>query len=112
GTDNFLLGGVGVPATSALQQVSPQRLDDSVRRYLTAMFSVGFDRPGDGNPDAVVTTPEHRDLAAEIAAAGSVLLRNDGDALPLGTDVASIAVIGYDAGPHTQTMEGGSPAVV
>jgi len=112
GTDNFLLGGVGVPATSALQQVSAERLDDSVRRYLTAMFSVGLDRPSDGNPDAVVTTPEHRALAAEIAAAGSVLLKNDGDVLPLGADVGSIAVIGYDAGPHTQTMEGGSPAVV
>lgn len=113
GTDNFLLGGTGVPAEAALQQVTPERLDDSVRRYLTAMFSAGlFDHPNDGNPDAVVTTPEHRALAAEIAAAGSVLLKNERDVLPLGAAVRSIAVIGYDAGPNTQTMEGGSPAVV
>ena len=113
GTDNFLLGGVGVSPKMALQQVSSERLDDMVRRLLTAMFSVGlFDHPNEGNPGAVVTTPEHRALAAEIAAAGSVLLKNEGDLLPFGTDVRSIAVIGYDAGPNTQTMEGGSPAVV
>jgi hypothetical protein len=44
----------------ALQQVSPQRLDDSVRRYLTAMFSVGCSIIERRQPDAVVTTPEHR----------------------------------------------------
>lgn len=113
GTDNFQLGGIGTSPELALQQVSSERLDDMVRRLLTAMFSVGlFDHPSDGNRDAVVTTPEHRALAAEIAAAGSVLLKNEGDLLPFTADIRSIAVIGYDAGPNTQTMEGGSPAVV
>ncbi len=113
GTDNFLLGGIGIPPKVALQEISPERLDDMVRRLLTAMFSVGlFDHPSDGDPGAVVTTPEHLILAAEIASAGSVLLKNEGGLLPFGADVRSIAVIGYDAGPNTQTMEGGSPAVV
>jgi len=115
GTDNFLLGTLlGAPPAQVLQDdVSDERLDDMVRRILTAMFSVGiFDHPNTGDPDAIVTSPAHLALATQIAAAGTVLLKNDGGALPLGTDVGSIAVIGYDAGPATQMMEGGSPAVI
>jgi beta-glucosidase len=115
GTDNFLLGTLlGDPPAQVLQDdVSDERLDDMVRRILTAMFSVGiFDHPNTGDPDAIVTSPAHLALATQIAAAGTVLLKNDGGALPFGTDVGSIAVIGYDAGPATQMMEGGSPAVI
>jgi beta-glucosidase len=113
GVDNFLLGGVGTPAVQVLPQVSAARLDDMVRRMLTAMIRVGLlDHPNHGDPGAVVTTPAHLALASQIAAEGSVLLKNDRDVLPLGANVKSIAVIGYDAGPNTQTMEGGSPAVL
>jgi beta-glucosidase len=113
GTDNFQLGGVGQPPTQVLTQVPDEKLDDMVRRILTAMFSVGiFDHPSTGDPDAVVTTAAYQALAADIAAAGTVLLKNDAGALPLGVDVRSIAVIGYDAGPGTQNMEGGSAAVI
>src|SRR5262249_32597407 len=55
---------------------------------------------------------DHLPLAAEIAVEGTVLLRNEGGALPIRPGVRSIAVIGYDAGPGTQNMEGGSAAVV
>jgi beta-glucosidase len=113
GTDNFGLGGVGVPAATALQQVDDTRLDDMAQRILTAMFRVGlFDHPSKGSPSAVVSTPEHVALAREIGAAGTVLLKNDGDVLPLSGTVSKIAVIGYDAGSGTQRMEGGSAAVV
>ena len=110
GTDNFQLGVIGRPPVEVLHQIAEERLDDMVRRILTAMLRVGLLHPprrGGG-----VGTPEHRALAAEIAAEGSVLLKNDGPVLPLGRDVTSIAVIGYDAGPGTQTTEGGSAAVV
>ena len=113
GTDNFQLGGAGLPPQQVLAQVPDEKLDDMVRRILTAMFSVGlFDNPSSGGPGTVVTTPAHESLAADVAAAGMVLLKNDGSVLPLGADVRSIAVIGYDAGPGTQFMEGGSAAVV
>src|SRR4029079_16338049 len=60
GTDNFQLGGTGQPAAQVLPQVSDDRIDDMVRRILTAMFSVGlFDHPTTGTPDAIVSTPEH-----------------------------------------------------
>src|SRR5678815_6065673 len=70
-----------------------------------------FDHPNTGDPAAIVSTPEHRDLAVEIAQAGAVLLKNSGSPLPLGPEVRSIAVIGYDAGPGTQTTVGGSASV-
>ena len=108
GTDNFQLGVLlGIPPAQAAAQVSPERLDDMVRRILTALATVGLlDGPiGPGSTD-------HLALAAEIAAAGTVLLRNEGGVLPIRPGVRSIAVIGYDAGPGTQNMEGGSAAVV
>ena len=113
GTDNFALSGIGIPVSQALQQVDPARLDDMARRILTAMFRVGlFDHPSTGSPGAVVSTPEHLALARDIATQGTVLLKNAANVLPLSGAVSSIAVIGYDAGPATQRMEGGSPAVV
>jgi beta-glucosidase len=41
-----------------------------------------------------------------------VLLKNENGVLPIGPGIRSIAVIGYDAGPGTQNMEGGSAAVL
>lgn len=114
GTDQFALGSIGAPPVdTALRQIPVERLDDMVRRILTAMISVGaLDHPVTGNPDADVSSAAHRALAAEIAAQGTVLLKNDGGLLPFDETLESIAVIGYDAGPGTQTMVGGSAAVV
>jgi beta-glucosidase len=113
GTDNFALGGIGMSPTTALQQVSATRLDDMATRILTAMFRVGlFNHPNTGSSGAIVSTPANQALARDIATQGTVLLKNAANVLPLSGTVSSIAVIGYDAGPGTQTMEGGSPAVV
>jgi beta-glucosidase len=54
--------------------------------------------------------PDPVDVAYEVAVAGMVLLKNDGDALPLAADAASIAVIGPCADPG-QIMGGGSSQV-
>ena len=113
GTDNFALGGIGIPASTALRQIPADRLDDMVHRILTAMFRVGlFDHPNRGTQTAIVSTRKHRALAREIATQGTVLLKNDAHVLPLSRTVTSIAVVGYDAGPGTQTMEGGSATVL
>ncbi len=113
GTDQFQTGSLIITPEQALPQVSIDRLDDMVRRILTAMFSVGlFDYPNNGNQDAEVSTPAHVTLSAEIGAQGSVLLKNDNHILPLAGDVGSIAVVGYDAGPGTQIILGGSAAVI
>jgi beta-glucosidase len=94
-------------------QVPLSRLNDMVRRILTAEIKVGlFDHPVASPPLANVSTPAHRQLATQIAEQGSVLLKNDRGVLPFGGGVHSVAVIGYDAGDHFQFTEGGSGAVV
>ena len=85
------------------------KLDSKVRAMLRAMMSSGiFDgRLDNGSSD----TPEHRDLALEIAQQGFVLLKNENNVLPFTREkVRSIAVIG----PHAdaaRTGGGGSSHV-
>jgi beta-glucosidase len=92
-------------------------LDTMVTHILTGMFRIGlFDHP---LPDpatvrnTVVSTPAHLALSTKIAEDGTVLLRNEGALLPLGTrTLHSIAVIGDAASEHPQTAAGGSATVL
>jgi beta-glucosidase len=89
-------------------RVSQDRLDDVVTRMVATMVRHDLlDRPAvtPGPPAA-----ENLELAAEAAAAGSVLLVNRARALPLGEDVRSLAVIG-PAELDALYIMGGSPAV-
>jgi beta-glucosidase len=89
-------------------RVSRDRLDDVVTRIVRTMVRHDLlDRPAvaPGPP-----TAENLELAAEAAAAGSVLLVNRAGALPLGEDVRSLAVIG-PAELDALYIMGGSPAV-
>ncbi len=80
--------------------VPAERLDDMVARILGQMERVGL-LDGDRD-DGAIDTPEHRDLATEIATRSVVLLENDG-VLPL-DDGADLAVVGPAAG---EAMLGG-----
>jgi beta-glucosidase len=90
------------------------RLDDMVARILRSMIKAGLmDHPPKGDPSAVVSTPEHQDLAAAIAAQGAVLLKNDRDLLPFMPErVRSIAVIGATAHAAPIYTGRGSASVV
>src|SRR4030095_7718494 len=82
-----------------------------VRRILRAMASLGLlDRavPEGGALD----TPEHQGVALDAAREGIVLLKNEGEVLPLdGRRLASIAVIGPNAAV-ARIGGGGSAKVV
>jgi beta-glucosidase len=69
------------------------------------------ERPSDA-PEESVDDPAERALCREVAVAGTVLLRNEAGALPLGGDrpVSSVAVIGPNAAV-TRIMGGGSSAL-
>ena len=75
-----------------------QTLDASVRRILEAKIRLGLlDAPyvDEDRAREVLADPAHRDVARAAAERSAVLLRNEGELLPLDADaVGSVAVIG------------------
>lgn len=87
------------------------RIDDMVLRRLIPHFRLGiYDNPPVRTGDDV-STPEHRAAAAQVLAAGTVLLRNEGGVLPFGPEVKSVALIGPQATSSAVVVEQGSPYV-
>jgi len=87
--------------TAALEQglITEADIDAAVGRLLamrarTGEFDVSID-PYAGIRADVISCPEHNALALEAARAAVVLLKNDGGALPLPDDPATVAVIGH-----------------
>lgn len=80
--------------------ISDSVINNAVARVLRAKFELGlFERPY-AFPDSAARwngNPQHRALAREAARASMVLLRNEGDILPLAPRHRKIAVIGTDA---------------
>jgi len=76
--------------------VSIEEIDDAVRRILLVKHQLGlFERPYAAAPvESSVLSPGHLDLAREAARASLVLLKNDGETLPLPRGLGSIALIG------------------
>jgi beta-glucosidase len=75
-------------------------VDQSVARVLSLKFRLGLFENTYVNPaDAVkvIDTPDDRNLAREAARKSIILLKNDGNLLPLKKNVRSIAVIGPSA---------------
>ena len=92
--------------------ISQQALDDAVRPVLRTKYQLGlFSNPyvDASKTEAVLTAPEHRVLARRVAVETAVLLRNQGNALPVSRGVRSIAVIGSLA-DDPQALMGSWPA--
>lgn len=105
GSANF---GERLLAAVAEGEVSQARLDDMARRILRPMVGLGLldSRPAVRDWDKARNSTQAR----RIAARGMVLLRNQGRALPLGTGLRSVAVIGPDA--DNISAQGGGSSVV
>jgi beta-glucosidase len=104
---------VGDPAYSrlpaALEQglVSEDAIDACVRRILRVKLQLGlFDNPfvDEDKAREVLADPAHREVARVAAERSAVLLRNEGDTLPLAADAGSIAVIGPLADSRRDTL--------
>lgn len=92
-------------------EVPMQRIDDMILRRLVPAFRIGLmDNPPERTRE-LASTPENLATAVELAAAGTVLLRNEGGILPFGEDVTSIALIGPQASSAAVLVEQGSPWV-
>jgi len=87
---------------------SPQAVEASVRRVLEAKIRMGLlDEPyvDEDRARDVLGDPAHRDVARVAAERSAVLLRNEGDLLPLDAGrLSSIAVIGPLADSKRDTL--------
>lgn len=82
--------------------ISEDTIDRAVERLFTARFRLGMVDPPEQVPYAqipyeIIDSPEHRALALRAARESIVLLKNEGNLLPLRKDLGSIAVIGPNA---------------
>ncbi|MFC9331220.1 glycoside hydrolase family 3 C-terminal domain-containing protein [Kitasatospora sp. NPDC057015] len=94
--------------------ISKATVDTLTAQILTQMFAFGqFDKPNPGSLNQNATTAANQASATQIAQEGTVLLKNNGGALPITSPgVHSVAVIGEDSGPLTRYAGGGSAVVL
>lgn len=105
GTDVSMQSGLymqHLPGLVASGEVPMSRLDDAVRRVLRIKLRLGlFDQPFRGLEDAAgprFDSSAHQALARDAAGRSIVMLRNDGDVLPLSKSGQRVALIGPFAG--------------
>ncbi len=94
-------------------QVSMVTLNGMVSRILSEMFDFNeFNNPPTGSTSTTVTTAAHQAVSAQVAEAGTVLLKNSGGTLPVAASGGgSIAVIGPAASAQPDYTGGGSAYV-
>ncbi len=91
GSDMDMVGGTfqkGLKKALETGRVTQAQIDEAVRRVLRLKFALGlFDDPfrylDQKRRTATLEKPEYRQAARELAAKSMVLLKNDGDLLPL-----------------------------
>jgi beta-glucosidase len=94
-------------------QISRATINAAAGQILHPMFQLGlFNNPPAGGLSDVAVSPGHVSFADSTATAGTVLLRNTSNALPLDTHgLSSIAVIGADASDYAVSSGGGGSQV-
>ncbi|MDQ3472097.1 MAG: beta-glucosidase BglX [Acidobacteriota bacterium] len=79
------------------RRLSPATIDEAVRRVLRIKFRLGlFEKPyADEALERIsILTPDHLAAARESAARSLVLLKNEGNVLPLSKTLKTIAIVG------------------
>jgi beta-glucosidase len=100
GVDMDMVSGVYLRCLAALVRngrVPPEVIDEAARRILRVKFLAGlFDQPYPDplRAERVTLAPEHRAVARQLAQETLVLLKNEGDVLPLGNQFHRLAVMG------------------
>ena len=90
----------GDPLREAVQQgnIRAELVDAAVRNVLAQKIALGlFENPYVDAGKVSFDTADDRQLARQLAQKSIVLLKNDGDLLPLSKDLNSIAVLGPNA---------------
>jgi beta-glucosidase len=97
-------------------KVTMKTLDERVRDVLRVKFLVGlFDHPYIENPGyarQIVNSLAHQRIALRAARESIVLLKNDGNTLPLSKNLKSVAVIGPNADDNSLNQYRYGPSAV
>jgi beta-glucosidase len=104
----------GKPLREAVSDghVTMDVLNSHVRAILIPMFRQGlFDKAQSGNWAANVRTTQHDSFSREVAEQGTILLKNEGDILPL-VQPKTLAIIGAAGGTTPKVEGGGSSGVI
>jgi len=97
GPGKYMIADVLLPAL-ARGEIDTRTIDDKARRLLSAVLRSGASGGGKGRPRGELDTVAHRDLARRVAEESIVLLKNQGEALPLDPRaIRKMAVIGPNA---------------
>ncbi|WP_422660424.1 glycoside hydrolase family 3 N-terminal domain-containing protein [Paenibacillus sp. EC2-1] len=83
-----------------LGKLEPEVIDQAVLRVLTLKFRLGlFENPyvDPNRAEQVIGSDDHKRLARQLATEGTILLKNEGDLLPLSKTSGTVAVIGPNA---------------
>lgn len=93
-----------LPALLKEGKVKQATIDDAVRNILRIKFRLGlFDNPYVDETLDVLYAPEHLAAAKRAAIESAILLKNEGETLPLQPSVKTVAVVGPLAdAPHDQ----------
>ncbi len=81
-------------------RVSESTINDKVRRILRMIFANGFFENEQHDPSVPMDNPDGAAAALELAREGIVLLKNEGELLPVKSGVKRIAVIGPNANSY------------
>ncbi len=87
--------------------IAEELVDRAVSRVLRLKFMLGLFENPYLNPEKttpIFDTPEHRKLALEAARKSLVLLKNEGNILPLNKNIETIAVIGPNADSYRNLL--------
>lgn len=108
--DKAVYFGAPLKAAVAEGRVPQRRIDDMLRRQLAARIAAGLlDDPP--RPGAIRDRAAHLAVAQEAAAAGIVLLKNEGGILPLSPGLGRVLVIGRMADKGVLSGGGSSQVV-
>jgi beta-glucosidase len=105
--------GPALEAAIRAHKIRMATLDQMVSRILAEMFRFNdFNDPPTGTTGVAATTPAHQAVSTAVAEAGTVLLKNSGQTLPLtASGGGKIAVIGPAASASPTDTGGGSAYV-
>lgn len=106
--DRFFFGTAALEAVKKDKSLEPL-LNDKVRRILRVMYATNM-LDGAKRKAGAYNTPEHQATALKVAEEGIVLLKNEGNILPLKKTTKSFAVIGANA-TRENALGGGSSQV-